>query len=152
MDRCIESEGDLLEHVQYQAAKIVKGAMKGTCKQRLVQETGWEDMRVSRVIHKLLLYFKIVNNLCPSYLTKLLPLQVSERTNYSFRIASNYSLFSSRTERFKRTFFPSTSKLWNDISSDLRYLNSIGSFKRSLLSFLMYVVSAYQVTDKTSSA
>ena len=133
-DGCTESESDLLEHVQYEAAKIVTGAMKGTSKQRLMQETGWEDMKVRRAIHKLLLYFKIVNNFCPSYLTELLPFQVSERTNYSLRTASNYSLFSSRTERFKKSFFPSTTKLWNDISLDVRYLNSIGSFKRALLS------------------
>ena len=75
------------------------------------------------------LYFKIVNNLCPSYLTELLPLI------YSLRTISNYSLFSSRTERFKRSFFPSTTKLWNDISLDIRCLKSIGSFKRALFSF-----------------
>ena len=97
---CTESESDLLEHVQYEAAKIVTGAMKGTSKHRLMQEIGWEDLKTRRAIHKLLLYFKIVNNLCPSYLTNLLPLQVSERTNYSLRTASNYSFFASRSERF----------------------------------------------------
>ena len=71
-----------------------------------MQETGWEDMKIRRAIDKLLLYFKIVNNICPSYLTESLPFQVSERTNYSLRTASNYSLFSSRTERFKRSFSP----------------------------------------------
>ena len=86
-------------------------------------------------IHKLLLYFKIVNNLCPSYLVYLLPFLVGERTNYFLRMASNYSLFASRTERFKRSFFPSTSTLWNDISFDIRCCESIGSFKKALLSF-----------------
>ena len=94
-----------IEHVQYEAAKIVTGAMKGTSKQRLMQEIGWEDLKTRRAIHKLLLYFKIVNNLCPSYLVDLLPLLVSERTNYSLRTASNYSIFASRTDRFKRSFF-----------------------------------------------
>ena len=90
---CTDSESDLLEHVQYEAAKIVTGAMKGTSKQRLMQEIGWEDLKTRRAIHKLLLYFKIVNNLCPSYLVDLLPLLVSERTNYSLRTASNYSYY-----------------------------------------------------------
>ena len=83
-DGCTESESDLLEHVQYEAAKIVTGAMKGTSKHRLMQEIGWEDLKTIRAIHKLLLYVKIINNLCPSYLADLLPLQVGERTNYGF--------------------------------------------------------------------
>ena len=105
-DRCTESERDLLEHVQYEAAKIVTGAMKETSKHRVMQELGWEDLKTRRAIHKLLLYFKIVNNFCPSYLVDLLPLQVSERTTYSFRTESNYSLLASCTERFKIHFFP----------------------------------------------
>lgn len=143
-DGCTDSESDLLEHVQYEAAKIVTGAMKGTSKQRLMQEIGWEDLKTRRAIHKLLLYFKIVNNLCPSYLVDLLPLLVSERTNYSLRTASNYSIFASRTERYKRSFFPSTTSLWNDIGYDIRCLDSIGSFKKALLS--SYNVSNYNAT------
>ena len=53
-DGCTESESDLLEHVQYEAAKTVTGPMKRTSKQRLMQETGWEDMKVRRAVHKLL--------------------------------------------------------------------------------------------------
>ena len=37
-DGCTESESDLLGHVQYEAAKIVTGAMKGTSKHRIMQE------------------------------------------------------------------------------------------------------------------
>ena len=143
-DGCTDSESDLLEHVQYKAAKIVTGAMKGTSKQRLMQEIGWEDLKTRRAIHKLLLYFKIVNNLCPSYLVDLLPLLVSERTNYSLRTASNYSIFASRTDHFKRYFFPSTTSLWNDIGNDIHCLDSIGSFKKAL--FSSYNVSSYNAT------
>ena len=139
-----ESESDFLEHVQYEAAKMVTGAMDGTNKHRLMQEIGWEDLKARRAIHKLLLYFKIVNNHCPSYLVDLLPLIVSERTNYSLRTASNYSILASRTERFKRSLFPSTTTLWNDISFDIRCLESIGSFKKALLS--IYNIPSYNAT------
>lgn len=73
---CTKSESDLLEHVQYRAGKIITGAMKGTSKHCLRQEIGLEDLKTRRAIHKLLLYFKIANNFCPSYLFDLLPLQV----------------------------------------------------------------------------
>ena len=140
-DGCTESESDLPEHVQYEAAKIVTGAMKGTSRHRLLQEIGWEDLKTRRAIHKLLLYFKIVNNVCPSYLVDLLPLLVNERTNYFLRTASDYSVFASRTERFKRSL---TATLWNDISFDIRCLESIGSLKKVLLSF--FNVPSYNAT------
>jgi hypothetical protein len=36
----------VLEFVQYEAAKIVTGAMKGTSRHSLMQEIGWEDMKL----------------------------------------------------------------------------------------------------------
>ena len=37
-DGCSVSESDLLEHVQYQSARVVTGAMQGTSKSRLLEE------------------------------------------------------------------------------------------------------------------
>ena len=65
--------------MQYEAAKIVTGAMKGTSRRSLLHEIGWEDLKTRRSIHKLKFYFKIVNNLTPNYLRELLPSQVSKR-------------------------------------------------------------------------
>jgi hypothetical protein len=84
-DSCTESESDILEHVQYEAAKLVTGAMKGTSKHRLMREVGWESMSTRRKIHKLILYYKIVNNCSPSYLSDLLPFQVCQRTQHKLR-------------------------------------------------------------------
>jgi hypothetical protein len=109
-DNGIASDCDLLKHVQYEAAKIVTGAIKGTSKHHLMQEVGWESMSTRRKIHKLILYCKIINNLSPTYLKELLPLQVYERTNYSLRTVSDFSLFNSHTERYKGSF------LWNSIN------------------------------------
>ena len=57
--------------------------MKETSKHRLIQEIRWEDLKTRKATHELLLYFKIVNNLCPSYLVDSLPLQVSETEQIS---------------------------------------------------------------------
>ena len=103
-DGCTESECDLLEHVQYEAAKIVTGAIKGTSKHRLMLELGWEEMRSRRAVHKVILYYKIVNNLCPNYLKSLLSLQVSERTSYSLRNLKHFTLFATRTCNTFTTF------------------------------------------------
>ena len=54
---CSDTESDLLDSVQYEAGKIVTDAMKGTSRQRLMCELGWEELKTRRVIHKLTLYF-----------------------------------------------------------------------------------------------
>ena len=76
--QCTDEESDLLESVQYEAGKVVTGAMRGTSRIRLMAELGWEEMKVRRDIHiKLICYFKIENNLSPSYLkADLLPARV----------------------------------------------------------------------------
>ena len=85
--------------------------MKGTSRQRLMSELGWEELKTRRAIHKLTLYFKIVNNLTPQYLRDFLPPRVSERTYFSLRHSRNFSIFPVRTVRFANSFFPSTTKL-----------------------------------------
>ena len=67
-DVCTESECDLLQHVQYETAKIFTRVIKGTSKHGHALELGWEEMRSRRAVHKVILYYKIVNNLCPNYL------------------------------------------------------------------------------------
>ena len=137
-DGCTESECDLLEHVQYEAAKIVTGAIKGISKHRLVLELGWQEVRSRRAVHKVILYYKIANNFCPNYLKNLLSLQVSERTSYSLRNLKHFTLFASRTERFNKSFFPSTTRLWNNLSIDVRSTLSLSVFKKSLLSYFSF--------------
>ena len=79
----MDGESDLLEFVQYEAAKIVTYAIKGTSRRSLMHGIGWEGMKIRCSIHKLIFYFKTVNN--PTYLKELLPSQVFERTHYSLR-------------------------------------------------------------------
>ena len=39
------------------------------------------------------------------------------------------------TERFKKSFFPSTTILWNDLDLEIRESDSISSFKRALVNY-----------------
>jgi fructose-1,6-bisphosphatase/sedoheptulose 1,7-bisphosphatase-like protein len=52
-DGCSVSESDLLEHVQYQSAKVVTGAMQVTSKSRLLEELAWEDLKTRRYMQNL---------------------------------------------------------------------------------------------------
>ena len=46
-DGCSVCKSDIIESVQYEAAKVVTGVMKGTSKSRLMEELAWEDMGTS---------------------------------------------------------------------------------------------------------
>ena len=138
---CSVSESDLLENIQYQSAKMVKGAMQGTSKSRLLEELAWEDLKTRRSIHKLVLYFKIVNNFTPSYLSDLIPQTIQQRSGLALRHASNFTLFPVRTERFKASFFPSTTMLWNSMDYDERsILYQLAILSKILIVFLIFHV------------
>ena len=99
-----------------------------------MKEVGWESMSTRRKIHKLTLYYKIVNNCSPSYLSDLLPFQVCQSTQHKLRNSIDYSLFACRTEQSRKSFFPSTKILWNNLSNEIRSIDSITHFKNILLS------------------
>jgi hypothetical protein len=131
-DNCSQSESDLIESIQYESARVVMGAMRGTSRSKLLDELAWENIKTRRSMHKLILYFKIVNNCTPNYLADLLPEMVQQRSGTSLRNAENFTLFRSRTERFKKYFCPSATILWNNL--DFRICNSsfIKIFKQSI--------------------
>ena len=124
------SECDLIESVQYESVRVVTGAMRGTSRSRLSDELAWEDMNMRRSMHKLVLYYKIVNNLTPSFLSDLLPQTVQQRSGLFLRNSANFTLYMSRTERFKKSFFPSATLMWKILSLEieiyplLKFLNA----------------------------
>ena len=105
-DGCNEDDSELMESVQYEAARVVTGAMRGTSRSRLLHEVAWEEMKIRQKLHKLVCYFKIKNRLVPSCLSELLPCTVGQRTQISLRTSENLSIHPTRTERFKKSFFP----------------------------------------------
>ena len=55
-----------IESVQYAAALAVTGAWKGTSRERLYEELGWESLDSRRWTRRLTLFYKIANNLTPA--------------------------------------------------------------------------------------
>ena len=135
-DGCNEDDSELMESVQYEAARVVTGAMRGTSRSRLLHEVAWEEMKIRQKLHKLVCYFKIKNRLVPSCLSELLPCTVGQRTQISLRTSENLSIHPTRTERFKKSFFPSTTRLWNEIELDIRKVDSLNVFKNSVVNYL----------------
>ncbi len=121
-----------LEAIQYDAARICPGAFLSTNRNSLLNELGWNALAERRKNHKLTLYYKISNGLTPRYLQELLPPRVAEISNYPLRNARNRSLAPARTARYKSSFLPSTTVLWNNLADSVRNSPSLHAFKTNL--------------------
>ena len=89
-DNCTKYEEDELEKIQLEAARIVTGTTKLVSIDNLYSETGWETLKSRRKQHKLILFYKMVNNLTPIYLSSLLPPQVGNMSRCNLRNQDKY--------------------------------------------------------------
>jgi hypothetical protein len=119
-----------LEKVQLNAARIVTGATAKCSSQGLYQETSWEPLSNRRDFHRLMLYYKIINNKAPQYLIDLLPSQVNDRTNYALRNRNQLDIPIARINILANSFFQAGARLWNELDNDRKALPSVPAFKR----------------------
>ena len=130
MGECTDGKSELLELVQYEAGKVVTGAMSGTSTIRIMAEPGREDINVRHDIHKLICYFKIINNLSLSYLKDLIPARVCETTHLPFDPLKILLISQGRVSTIKS---PSSLQQLNCVTTPIwKFVNdSTGSFKRA---------------------
>ena len=94
-----------LESIQYNAALAITGAIRGSSREKLYQELGFESLQQRRWYRKLCLFFKIIKNQSPKYLFELIP---TAREAYMTRHKNSIPLFNVKHDYFKYYFFPST--------------------------------------------
>ena len=119
----------LLESTQYQAALAVSGAGKGTSREKIDDELGWESLYLRRTFRRLTQFYKIMNGLTPGYL-KIPALSLR---SHLFGLSNDLKNIPSKTQRYRNSFFPDTVSLWNDLGPKLRGSESLAVFKRNLL-------------------
>jgi hypothetical protein len=122
---------DSLEKVQLNAARIVTGATARCPTHGLYNETCWETLADRRDMHRVTLFYKILNGKAPTYLRDLAPVQVHTRTNYNLRNSQNVVTQLTRIACLANSFFPNASHLWNELPQTIRDLPSVESFKRN---------------------
>ena len=122
-----------LEAVQYFAALAVTGAWKGTSREKIYEELGWESLDLRQWSRRLALFYKIINNLTPDYTRN--PPQHQE-SNYSLRRRATIGQIRVRTERFKSTFYPNCLSEWEKLDTEIRESCSVNSFKKQLLGLI----------------
>ena len=134
-----------IETCQCNAALAITGAIRGSSKERLYQELGFEYLSSQKWLRKSCTFYKIVRSKFPGYLYKyILP---GDRA-YLTRNSNNIKQIFCRSEYFANSFFPYTIKEWNKLSLEIRNSESYSIFKKSLLKFIRTIPnSVFSVAD-----
>ena len=131
-DNCTQYEKDGLEKIQTEAARIATGATKLVSIENLYSEIGWDTLDIRRKKQKLTLFYKMVNNFTPNYLSSLIPSSVTEASNYNLRNSHDIRTVNARTSQYFSSFLPSTIREWNTLPESQRNSLTITSFKYQL--------------------
>ena len=131
-DNCTQQEKHEIEKIQLEAARIATGTTKLVSVQKLYDEIGWETLDVRRRKHKLVLFYKMYNDIAPSYLSSLVPRPDQNASCYSLRNANNIRTIQSRTNQYYNSFFPAAIREWNDLPCSDRIVDTVDDFKRQL--------------------
>ena len=92
-----------------------------------------ESLDDRRRKHKLTLFYKMKSNLCPEYLSSLVPQTVNSISRYNLRNANDLQTVNARTTLYYNSFLPSTIRAWNNLPSEAQQLESVNSFKFFLI-------------------
>jgi hypothetical protein len=111
--------------VQIEAARIVCGFPCYASIASIYKETGLE-------VKNLTLFYQIMNNLAPDYLSDLIPPTASETSNYYLRNSQNISQQANRLALLQQSFFSSTIKLWNTLDLNIRQITIFPHFKSKI--------------------
>ena len=120
-----------LEAIQYPASLAVSGAWRGTNRQKIYEELGWECLYYRRWYRRLTHFYKLKNTQSPLYLYTLIPAE--RELSYNLRMPHPYDPQIERTLRFSNTYFQNCISEWNRLDVSERSCTTISEFKKRLL-------------------
>ena len=122
-----------IESCQYNTALAITGVIRGSSKEKLYQELGFDYLSSWRWLRQLCTFYGIVRNKSLGYLYKyILPGDRAYLTQNSKKIKQIFC----RSEYFAHSFFLYTIKEWNKLRLEIRNSESYSVFKKSLLKFI----------------
>ena len=131
---CTQTESELLESIQLDAARVVTGAKRGTSHAKIYQECGWQTLSERRENSQLIQFYKMVHDKTPSYLSDLVPPKVSEKAHaMELRNSNKFIPLKCRTTTYQKTFLPNVVNLWNNKSSEIANAVSLDAFKQHFM-------------------
>ena len=130
----LTNQMEKLEAVQYSAALAVTGAWKGTSREKIYEELGWESLDLRRWSRRLVLFYKIMKNLTPDYTRN--PIPQRQESNHGLCRQATIGQIRARTKRFKSTFYPNCLSEWEKLYPEIRESRSVNVFKKQLLGLI----------------
>ena len=128
-----------LQRVQNAAARLITGAPKFCHIRPVLLKLHWLPIRF-RINYKiLLLTFKALNGLAPTYISSLIT--VKQLSSYSLRSNNGLLLEHKRNVKIyptlgEKAFEIAAPKLWNALPLGLRKLESVTTFKKHIKTFI----------------
>ena len=116
-----------LENLQYRAAKVVTGALHFTSREKLNAELGWETISQRGDFLGLNVFHKIHLHETRPLIRNCMPKLDIER-KFELRSKGGYIPFKNYGNKFKTSFFPHISGLWNSLPKNVQCKN-IEDFK-----------------------
>ena len=124
-----------LESIQYNAVLAITRTIRGTSREKLYHELGFEFLESRRWYRKLCCFYEVFKTQSPRYLFDLVP------TAQGASIARNNDKrphFKVKHNCFKNSFFPLTVIEWNKL--DLNILNPKASLVSKVTFWNLYVI------------
>ncbi|MCP3900406.1 MAG: RNA-directed DNA polymerase [Desulfobacteraceae bacterium] len=126
-----DNDIDKLENIHLEAMRLITGATARSNILRVYKEYGGSTIKSRTDQATLKMLFKIINGKAPLYLCDILN-NLKGKSNYVTRNKTKIRVPYCRLETFKRSFFPRSISLWNDLSETTRLSDSLNSFRKYL--------------------
>jgi hypothetical protein len=125
----------LLDRVHHNAARIVTGATTKCKTSDLLKEAGWETLYERCTEHRATFMYNILNGRTPPYLLDLIPNTVEARNRYRYSLRNRGDLVVpyARLTTYSNSFFPATTRKWNELPLSVKNSPSHLSFKCNYL-------------------
>ena len=104
-DSCTMYESEKLDKLQRKASLLCTGAFRITSNEKLLKELGWPKLTNRRTSHRLVLFYKILNDLTPQYLKQLCNLIPHNTYNYQLRRNNSFLVSLIHRESFSNLIF-----------------------------------------------
>ena len=131
-DNCTQYEKNELDKIQNEARRIAIGGTKLISLNALYKETNWKTLSQRRDNHKATLFYKMMNQLTPNYLSSLVFRPVGATSRYNLRNSNSLQTIDARTNQYFHSFLPSTEGAWNNLPNDVMRCSSVNSFKYNI--------------------
>jgi ribonuclease P/MRP protein subunit RPP40 len=136
-DNITITQSQQLEHLQRRAALICTGGYRHTEHRVLLNELGWDTLTSRRKKHRLTAYYKMIKNKGPEHILPHLPETVAAH-HYNLRNRNKLIPRFTRLTCSLKSFFPKTTRDWNELPLATQTSESIGIFKKRISSAIPY--------------